>query len=830
MFRMRNRLKDGDSTSDMLKVMCEAARTLNATLNENKFADAVMRLCARIPGVRLAWLGLAESDGTLQPLAYHPKRSGYLRKIKVRWDDTPLGRGPTGRAMRQRTAIVMEDVAGDPSYAPWVAAARQEGFSSSVAFPLLVRGSVMGTLNLYSNRSDFFTKQNVEVLQSLADQMAVSLQNIQLFEIEKKHSAELKKNVAARRSALHVTGAQLRKEMAEHKRTRGEMDRLFEVTSSPLCVLDLKSMRPLFVNRASEELTGCTFKEMQGKPLDEFVHRDDVDATVKAMKNKDGLKKLTIEHRIRSSDGSYRWIVSDLVFSRRDGRCYMSGRDITQEKEDARRLADALELRNKIVETAPMAIALFKASSGECVMANKAAITIPGYRTFDDAMKNNFRRNKSWRKAGLLDAAEKVLASGVSGKVEVNETTDPGRRISVDCYLAPMMFEGEPHLLFEIVDRTEFKRAQEEREKAVAAVEIARTANRIIENMMDPVAITDLKGTVRQFNKAFKMTLGHGAEILGKYLAELVQMDDVPKMRHTFENLAQQGSVRNLELNILKKDGGIVPVLANVSGMKDGRENLQSAITVFRDITDRKLIEEDLKRSNIELEQFAYVASHDLQEPLRMVSSYVQLLGDKYKGRLDKDADTFIEYAVDGAMRMQRMISGLLDFSRVSRSVETLKPTELESVLGSALSNLEIAMEDANATVTSDKLPVVMADEYQMIQLFQNLIGNSVKFRRAEPPRVHISARKEGNEWILSFADNGIGFDPSHKEQMFKVFHRLNRNDKRYPGIGVGLAISKKIVERHHGRIWADSSPGKGATFHFTMPVKKHHIKQEKSS
>lgn len=242
------------------------------------------------------------------------------------------------------------------------------------------------------------------------------------------------------------------------------------------------------------------------------------------------------------------------------------------------------------------------------------------------------------------------------------------------------------------------------------------------------------------------------------------------------------------------------------------------------EITERRRVElellqkaRELARSNQELEQFAYVASHDLQEPLRMVASYVQLLARRYKGRLDQDADEFISYAVDGANRMQQLISDLLAYSRVGTRGRPFEETDSGAALARALANLHISITESGAEICCGPMPAVMADASQLTQVFQNLIGNAIKFKGQEPPRIRVEAQQSDLAWVFSVSDNGIGIDPQYNNRIFVLFQRLH-NRTEYSGTGIGLAICKKIVERHGGRIWLNSEEGKGTTFYFTIP------------
>jgi signal transduction histidine kinase len=232
---------------------------------------------------------------------------------------------------------------------------------------------------------------------------------------------------------------------------------------------------------------------------------------------------------------------------------------------------------------------------------------------------------------------------------------------------------------------------------------------------------------------------------------------------------------------------------------------------------DHRQSQDDLARSNRDLEQFAYVASHDLQEPLRMVATYTQLLAERYRGRLDSDADKYIHYAVDGALRMQKLVQDLLDYSRVGRTGMALDNTDCNVALQAALRNLEAAIQESGAILEHAQLPVLLADSSQLVQVFQNLIGNAIKFRGSQTPLIRISAELRGKEWIFSVADNGIGIAAEHAESVFVVFRRLHAHAE-YPGNGIGLSICKKIVEQHGGRIWVESEIGHGSTFRFTLP------------
>jgi len=331
-------------------------------------------------------------------------------------------------------------------------------------------------------------------------------------------------------------------------------------------------------------------------------------------------------------------------------------------------------------------------------------------------------------------------------------------------------------------------------------------------------------GHFRLVNRQLAYIVGYEEdELIGKPALGLVLTEDRDAVRENAVRMLKAGSSMGYEFRIITKQARIKWVMETVAPVyyHSRRATLGSLI----DVTERKRMEDRLKqitvemqRSNTELEQFAYVISHDLHEPLRMVASYTQLLARRYSSELDGDANEFISYAVDGARRMQALLNDLLEYSRVGTRGKPFSLVDCRSVVEQAMSNLRIAISESGSTVTYDVLPVVMGDEGQLVRLFQNLIGNAIKFRRAEPPQVHISSLRWHNVVTFSVRDNGIGIDPRHSRSIFQIFRRLHTREE-YPGTGMGLAICRKIVERHGGRISVQSRSGEGSTFFFTIDM-----------
>ena len=355
----------------------------------------------------------------------------------------------------------------------------------------------------------------------------------------------------------------------------------------------------------------------------------------------------------------------------------------------------------------------------------------------------------------------------------------------------------------------------------------------LLEAAPDSVVIVDQGGAIQMVNRQTEVLFGYPREeLLGQPVEVLLPERFRARHRGHRGTYSDDPHTRpmgvGLELFGRRKDGSEFPVEISLSPMSSEDESV--VISIIRDVTGRKETEQrlratakDLARSNAELEQFAYVASHDLQEPLRMVASYTQLLGRRYRGKLDADADEFIGFAVDGARRMQELINDLLAYSRVGTRALQLEQLDVGQLVDEVVADLAAAIADAGASVTRDELPVVRADRIQLRQLFQNLIANGIKFSRpGTPPHVHVSATREPNAWTFAISDNGIGIEAQYLDRIFVLFQRLHSRGE-YPGTGIGLAICKKIIERHGGQIDVESEPGKGTTFLFTLPAQEEH-------
>lgn len=476
----------------------------------------------------------------------------------------------------------------------------------------------------------------------------------------------------------------------------------------------------------------------------------------------------------------------------------------------------AAERFRLVVEAAPNAM-LVVDRNRQITMINRSTEALFGYkreeligRAIEDLVPDRYRERHPAQVYGFF-AEPKARAMG-AGRELFGRRKD-GSEVAIEIGLNPIETPDGLFTLASIIDITERKQADE---RFRLVVEAAPNAIVMVDSQGKIALVNrkaeDLFGYTRQ------ELVGHAIEVL---VPERFRLHSAHVICFFMEPKARaMGAGR--ELFGKRKDGTEVPIEIGLNPIETAQGMFTLASII--DVSERRRREEELQRSNADLEQFAYIASHDLQEPLRMVASYTELLAQRYRGKLDERADKYIFYASDGAKRMQRLVADLLAYSRVGSQGKPLVPVQTESVLKGVLRLLRGTISELNATVEAGPLPTVMADEGQLGQLFQNLIGNALKFHREAPPRIEISAVMDGDRWLFTVKDNGIGIGMQYAERIFQMFQRLHERGK-YEGSGIGLAITKRILERHGGKIWLESELGVGTTFYFTLqPVTRRSV------
>jgi PAS domain S-box-containing protein len=575
-------------------------------------------------------------------------------------------------------------------------------------------------------------------------------------------------------------------------------------------------------NPGAERMSGFSLEDVVGQNFSRFFPAEDVErGEPEEILRITAAKGAYEEQGIRVRNDGTRYLVRTAYTASRDPSGNLRGfsvisRDLTESTESGAKYRG-------LMEAAPDAMVVVN-PNGEIVLLNLQAEKQFGYRRDEllgQKVTNIIPEGFAERLiADDLRSSEDALAQQIGTGIELNALRKDGSEFPIEIMLSPLESPEGTLVTAAIRDISVRKAA----EKVLAQMEGKYRG--LMEAAPDAMVVVNQGGEIVLLNLQAEKQFGYRRnELLGQKVTNIIPEGFAERLiadglRSAEDALAQQIGT-GIELSGRRKDRSEFPIELMLSPLGGAEGILVTA--AIRDISVRNAAEadllhkvEELNRSNEELGQFAYIASHDLQEPLRMVASYTQLLSRRYTGKLDSDADEFIAYAVDGATRMQRLIQDLLAYSRVGTKGKDLLNTSSEDALRHALSNLRSAIEESGALVTHDPLPEVLADEMQLIQLFQNLVGNAIKYQNPGVPKIHIAASNGGKQYKFSVQDNGLGIDPQYFERIFGMFQRLHKREE-FAGTGIGLAICKKIVERHGGQISVESQPGVGSTFRFAM-------------
>ncbi len=501
------------------------------------------------------------------------------------------------------------------------------------------------------------------------------------------------------------------------------------------------------------------------------------------------------------------------VFIRR--RWKESHKQIGQREKQLEELNDNVNRLRSTVDLSPDAIIIHR--QGVVLFVNKAGVHLFGGLTEEDILGKHIKElihysfvDKVFQRIEQMTKYMKQVPV-----LDITIKKINGTYLEVSVASTPVYFHAIPHIITILRDITDRKKNEELKSQLAS----------IILHTTDSVYALSLDGMILSWNPGAEMLYGYSRrEAVGNHISFIYPQDKKNEINYLLDKINKDESVVGYETKRIKKDGTIMDVSITVSPIKEASGIITGASTIARDITFKKQVEAELRRyaeelalSNEELYVFSYAASHDLQEPLRTIQAFIQLLNEKHKKKLSPEVDELIDSAEDGVTRMHRLITDFLMYSRVGSQSAVIETVDCNAVLNDALDNLKIAIKESKSKIKHYSLPNLRGNKVQLTQVFQNLISNAIKYKGEKKPAIEISAEKTGEFWKFAVKDNGIGIEEWFSERIFIVFQKLH-DHKRYPGSGIGLALCKRVIEKHGGKIWFESEVGKGTTFYFTMP------------
>ena len=830
-----SKTKQAENLKKSLKRFTKINRTLLAlrhssfammhAKNEVNYLNEVCKIIVDDCGYSMVWIGFAEDDKKVRPVVFSGFEDNYLKTLNITWDDTEHGNGPTGTAVRTGELCSCENMQTDPKFKPWRDEALKRGYNSSICIPIINEEKILGAITIYSEETITFSQEEKKLLKELSDDVAYGIASIRL-KTEKEKSD---KNLEESQKKYQSLYTSMNEGVAIH-------DIIYNNKHTPVDyrIIDTNPMYEEIVGLKRSEIIGKTASEVYGTGKPPYLEiYAQVAETGESTEFETYFEPMGIYFRISimsPEKGTFYTIFEDITERKKVQKVLQQEHDhleeLVEERTNKLKLANVY---NRSLIEASLDPLVTIGSDGTITDVNHSTENVTGYTR--NELIGTYFSDYFTKPEKARQGYKKVFKDGSVLDYPL-EIKNKNGQITPVLYNASVYKDKSGKIIGVFAaarDITEIKKTAEENQKL---------AN-VVETSDDGIITKSLEGTVLSWNKGAEQIYGyHKKEIIGKNISILAPPELKNEIEELIVKIKLNEKVHHYETVRLKKDGTPIDVSITLSPIFDDTGKLVAISNVSRDITERKTAErklneysnsleekvekrtKELARSNAELEHFAYVASHDLREPLRMITSFLQLLERRYSDRLDQDANEFIEYAVDGAKRLNDMINDLLEYSKVTSKKPILVPVSLEKVLDDVLINLLISTEEKKAIITHDPLPTVNGDEKLLTLLLQNLIGNGIKYNDKKPPKIHISSKKEANRNIISIKDNGIGIKPEHLERIFTIFQRLHGVEE-YEGTGIGLAIAQKIVHQHKGEICVESEYGKGTTFYFTIPNQK---------
>ena len=746
---------------------------INSTLDYDEIMQLIVELGAKTLNAESSVVNIREGGNWVVKFVYNFPNN-IIGQIKSDQES------PTSMyVFNKKETVAFNDAKNDPRVNK--NGMEMHGVASLLVVPIILKDKVEGIIAFYHHKKRVvFSKEQIDFANKLAASLSQSLENaIQYDEIKKSEE---------------------------------KFSKVFHSNPGAMTLSDEKGY--IDVNQSFLNLTKYSRAELIGNtPAD--LNIIDKKTRLQAVNDlKDKGSNHRIEYEIQTKSGEKRDILANFESIQLNNEIKFISflYDITNLKKSEEALRQSEDKYRSIVETATEGIWIADINA-RTTFVNKKTTEMLGYSSKELIGKKvyNFMDEES---ISLAKNNLKKRLNGKSNQYEQKYIRKDGTTLWTIASATPLRDRNGSitATLGMITDITDRKKVEDALKRHAALLDVSYEA----------IFSWELDGNILSWNQGAERLYGYNSkEAIGLNSHQLLKPPFYVEF-NVIKKILLDNNMWTGELVHRTKEGKYITVESRLQLINDSLGRL-IVIETNRDITERKANEEKMKstmaelmRSNRELEQFAYVSSHDLQEPLRMVTLYSQLLERRYKNRLDDDADDFIEYIVEGALRMKQLIDDLLAYSRVTSHAKKLENVNLEKIIKAAISNLSLTIKENDAKITYNHLPTVVADSSQMLQVFQNLITNAIKFHGHSHPKIHISAQNSKNDWTISVADNGIGINSEHQKQIFDVFKRLHTRDT-YPGSGIGLSICQKIIERYGGRIWVESQPGQGSTFYFTI-------------